>query len=234
MATSSSSDAIQQRIEGCQGLVRSLAVGIHRKVPSNVDLDDLIAYGQVGLVEAARDFDPSRGSRFSTYAYYRIRGAIYDGLGKMSWFGRAEHNHVRYEQMANEVLSQEAEQSGAAGETAADDVLWLRNITRALAVVHLATQRESEGEIESASLVDPASQPALSNLIRREIHDKLHELIDALPAEAAALIRATYFEGLTLQEAGRRLGVSKSWASRLHAKALQRLAHSLRMQGVAI
>ena len=67
----------------------------------------------------------------------------------------------------------------------------------------------------------------------REICSKLHELIDSLPQEAGQLIRAAYFEGLTLQEAGQRLGIGKSWASRLHAKTLQRLGRSLRLMGVA-
>ena len=75
----------QQWIEQCQGLVRSLALQIHRKLPANIDLEDLIAYGQLGLVEAARSFDAGRGCQFSTFAYYRIRGAIYDGAAKMSW-----------------------------------------------------------------------------------------------------------------------------------------------------
>ena len=91
---------VQQRIEECQGLVRSLALSIRRKLPPTVELEDLIAYGQVGLGEAARDFDPDRGSRFSTYAYYRIRGAIYDGLSKMAWFDRVQASQVRYEQMS--------------------------------------------------------------------------------------------------------------------------------------
>lgn len=225
----------QQLIEGCQGLVRSLAVAIHRKLPPQVDLDDLVAYGQIGLVEAARDFDPGRGGRFSTYAYYRIRGAIYDGLSKMSWFGRQDQRQVRWERMSNEVLRLEGEQ--AEGATEGDltaDVRWFRNVTRALAIVYLATQADADkgGGLESVADRTEPEAPAIA--VRREISQKLHELIAALPAEAATLIRATYFEGLTIQEAGNRLGVSKSWASRLHARALQRLARSLRLEGITV
>ena len=88
----------QHLIEHCQGMVRSLALSIHRKLPPRYELDDLISYGQVGLAEAAKDFDPRRGSQFSTFAYYRIRGAIYDGISKMTWFGRAGRQHDRCEQ----------------------------------------------------------------------------------------------------------------------------------------
>ena len=135
----------QQLIEECQGLVRSLAVSVHRKVPPSVDLEDLVAYGQIGLVEAARDYDPARGGRFSTYAYYRIRGAIYDGLSKMTWFGRRDQGRVRYERMAGEVLRHDAEAAEGPPEGGlAADVRWLRNVTRALAVVYLTTQIDTE------------------------------------------------------------------------------------------
>ena len=225
----------QQLIEECQGLVRSLAATIRRKLPPSVDLEDLVAYGQIGLVEAARDFDPSRGSRFSTYAYYRIRGAIYDGLSKMSWFGRPEHNEVRYDRMSNDVLRLEGEESETSPEGGVTvDVGWLRNVTRALAMVYLTTQVDAPEGLTLGSLEDRSSPAAPAVAIRREVSQKLRELVEALPPEAAALIRATYFEGITLQEAGNRLGVSKSWASRLHARALQRLARSLRQEGISV
>jgi RNA polymerase sigma factor for flagellar operon FliA len=224
-----------QLVEECQGLVRSLAATIRRKLPPSVDLEDLVAYGQIGLVEAARDFDPSRGGRFSTYAYYRIRGAIYDGLSKMSWFGRPEHNRVRCDRMSNDVLRLEGEQAETSSEgDITVDVRWLRSVTRALAMVYLATQADAGEGLTLGSLEDRSSPAAPAAAINREISQKLHELVAALPPEAAALIRATYFEGVTLQEAGNRLGVSKSWASRLHAKALQRLARSLRLEGITV
>jgi len=233
MATTPDS-AQQAWIEECQGLVRSLAVAIHRKLPPTVELDDLIAYGQVGLVEAAREFDPDRGNRFSTYAYYRIRGAIYDGLSKMSWFGRNEQNHLRAEERANAVLEAEAEPQAASTGDAEADLRWFRRVTRSLAMVHLTTGAVPGEPADTESLADPSASSAASVAMREEVYRKLHELIETLPEDAAQLIRATYFEGLTLQEAGRRIGISKSWASRLHARALQRLAHALRVQGISV
>jgi RNA polymerase sigma factor FliA len=89
-------ETARQLIEETQPLVRSLAQKISRKIPMQIEFEDLIAYGQIGLAEAARDFDPQRGIQFSTYAYYRIRGAIYDGVSKMSWTSRARYNRLRY------------------------------------------------------------------------------------------------------------------------------------------
>ncbi len=232
----------QQLIEQCQGLVRSLAQSIHRKLPPQTDFEDLVAYGQVGLAEAARSFDPSRGSQFSTFAYYRIRGAIYDGLSKMAWFSRSQYKQIRTEQAANDVLRLECEdEAQPTGAESPDtkptdeqaDVRWLRNVTRALAVVHLVSGEQKEDGESGVVLADDSTPTAAAAVMGEEIRQRLHELIDSLPQEPRTLIRATYFEGLTLREAGERLGISKSWASRLHAKTLQRLAQSLRRLGVA-
>ncbi len=239
MKTASNQDP-QQLIHECQGLVRSLAVGIRRKLPPNIELDDLIAYGQVGLAQAAQDFDAGRfrQTQFSTYAYYRIRGAIYDGLSKMSWFSRSQYRQVRAEQMTNEVLQVEGQQGAfqrpsQAGLQESSDAGWFRDATCALAVVRLAT-RSGQGIEDGAPMTpaDPSTPDPSVAAMGREISQKLRELIDALPEAESALIRAAYFEGLTLQEAGQRLGISKSWASRLHTKTLKHLARSLKLLGV--
>jgi RNA polymerase sigma factor for flagellar operon FliA len=222
----------QQLIVSCQGLVRSIAWKVRCKLPAHVDLEDLVGYGQVGLAEAARDFDPSRGSQFTTFAYYRVRGAILDGLSKMAWFNRSDYYQGRYEQMANDVLGLE---DSTTGQNAAveEDARWLKGVTSALAVVYLFSRRAGEGGAESQDVEDKASESPESIAEESELSRKLHELIDALPPDAAAIIRAAYFDGLTLKEAGENLGVSKAWASRLHARALGQLARSLRISQLA-
>ena len=73
-------------VEQYRSFVTALAKKILRSLPSFVELEDLEGYGQIGLIEASRRFDPTRGVQFKTFAYYRIRGAIYDGIRKMAWF----------------------------------------------------------------------------------------------------------------------------------------------------
>lgn len=222
-----------QLIEEGQPLVRSLALKISRSIPVRVDLDDLIAYGQVGLAEAARDFDPERGGRFTTYAYYRIRGAIYDGVSKMSWTSRARYRRLRYQQMANEAICQAEQGAAPPGQgSMEDEARWLRGVTEQLAVVYLANQSDESGGMQESSLEDPAEEPP-QLVASRELSQKLHELVERLPVSERRLIRDVYFEGTTLQEAADRLHISKSWASRMHARALQQLASMLRQMGVS-
>jgi RNA polymerase sigma factor for flagellar operon FliA len=184
------------------------------------------------LAEAARDFDPEQGSQFSTFAYYRIRGAIYDGISKMTWFGRAGQRQVRGEQRTNEVLAAEAEQTAKVPSASLEeDAHWFRDLSRALAVVYLVSYGSASGEKREADFVDPAALPS-QTVMDDEIVKQLHTQIDTLPAEESKFIRALYFEGQTLQQAGEQLGISKSWASRLHHKVLQRLARSLGSVGM--
>jgi RNA polymerase sigma factor for flagellar operon FliA len=224
----------QQLISEGQGLVQSLVSKIVRAIPVRVDRDDLVAYGEVGLAEAARDFDPEHGVNFTTFAYHRVRGAIYDGLSKMSWSSRAQYRRMKYRQMSGEVLAAEASTPGPAQPaTPEEEARWLRNMTHKLAVVFFASQGNEEGGIRDSTLEDPQAATASTIIAQQEIVLKLHELIAILPDIEERLIRKVYFEGATLQEAANSLGISKSWASRLHAKSLEQLARSLRRLGAS-
>ncbi len=218
----------EQLIDECQGLVRSLAAQIQKSLPRHIEFDDLVGYGQVGLAEAAQNFDPTRGGQFTTFAYYRIRGAILDGVSKMSWVSRAQYSRLKYQRMADEALQFENEEANTS-----DNIGWLKEVTGVLTVIYLSTHAAPGREGESIDVEDSTSQAPPVAVIERETCRKLHELIDSLPAESRALIRAAYFEGLTLTEAGQRLGIGKAWASRLHARALKRLARALRLAGIA-
>lgn len=216
------------------GLVRALAWKIHQKLPRHVELDDLYGYGCIGLAEAARSFDERRGIEFTTYAYYRIRGAILDGLSKMSWFNAASFHGDNYRSdrpgSAEEgEVSRDAETSSWPRNERADlhaEMTWFRQASERLSVRSFAG-----GDHLGFDPIDkgPTSE---SRLAAKEASARVHQLLDELPAAAAELMRATYFEGLTLQEAGKRLGRDKSWASRLHAKVLQKFAVALRSEGL--
>lgn len=218
----------QRLIVSCQGLVRSIAWKVHQRLPPHVDLEELVSFGQVGLAEAARDFDAGRGGQFSTYAWYRIRGSILDGLSRMRWFDRAQFEAGRYERMAHEALADEGQNAnpgqGALAQTVAREGAWLKGAASALAVACLASSRTS---FEADEIADAGSERPDEIVIRREVAEKLRALVAELPSDMATLIQATYFEGRTLTDAAAAVGISKAWASRLHARALGRLARAL-------
>jgi RNA polymerase sigma factor for flagellar operon FliA len=104
-------------------------------------------------------------------------------------------------------------------------------VTHRLAVVFFASQGGDEPGIRDSTLQDPQAAAAPAIVAQQEIVVKLHGLIGSLPSIEENLIRRVYFEGATLQEAAHSLGISKSWASRLHAKSLEHLARALRRLG---
>ena len=227
---SDSTPGTSDLIEDGRALVRSLALRIYRNIPIRVDLEDLIAYGELGLAEAARDFDAELGNQFSTFAYYRIRGAIYDGLAKMTWTSRARYRRMRNESMANQVLGTEKDKSAGESSSIEENGAWFARTTEQLAVVYLASGAGSDHDpIESVQ--DPG-ECAVQRVMHLEVSSKVRELVKKLPASESRLIQLVYFEGYTLQDAGDVLGISKSWASRMHAKILESLATEMRQMNL--
>ncbi|MEL6110008.1 MAG: sigma-70 family RNA polymerase sigma factor [Planctomycetota bacterium] len=224
---------IEELINEAQGLVRSIAIRVHRSLPIPMDLDDLIAYGQLGLAEAAQKFDPSSGARFTTFAYQRVRGAIYDGVSKMNWTSRSRLRRMRFRAMADDVLQDEASSAdastGSGSSDSGGDADWLGRVSERLAVVYLASgDDDSDGPLSEAADQQDAPSKVVAN---REMQTTLRRLVNDLPLDAKRLISNIYFEGFSLTEAAERAGISKSWASRLHAKSLDQLAQSLRRSG---
>jgi len=220
-------------IEECQGLVRHLVQQVRTRTPAWVETDDLISYGQLGLVQAAHDFDPARGVKFSTFAFYRIRGAIFDGVNKLMWFRKTRDPEVKFNQMADSVIQSSMKEAPARDLGSRDDLAreasWFTQVANSLAVVYLAAADADH----STDVVDESAAAPWSEMVERETSLKLRQAMESLPADAAALVRAVYYEDRTLQEAADRLGISKSWASRVHAKALEQLARSMKQYAEA-
>ena len=95
----------------------AIAAEVIRKLPPDLERKDIQGWAELGLVEAANSFDRTRGVQFKTFAYYRIKGAIYDGLRKMGWYSKGVYQQMRFEMHANEYLqdvSGEAPRVGSA------------------------------------------------------------------------------------------------------------------------
>src|ERR1043165_4246470 len=91
-------------VERYRSYAHALAAEFIRKIPAQVDRDDVVGYAELGLVEAARTFDPANGVHFKTFSYYRIRGAIYDGLRKLGGLPREFYRQLKMEGAANAYL----------------------------------------------------------------------------------------------------------------------------------
>ncbi|MCA9756057.1 MAG: sigma-70 family RNA polymerase sigma factor [Candidatus Eisenbacteria bacterium] len=216
-------------VEQYLGFVTAIAKKILRGLPSFVELGDLEGFGQIGLIEASRRFDATRGVQFKTFAYYRIRGAIYDGIRKMAWFDKDPDYDVTYQAAANEILTEDADsRSSAQGSaTLEDDIQGTRETILRLAGARLLSlDHESMGDIAGDS-ADPEREAELADAARI-----VHECIEQLDEKERNVVKDYYFGHLTLEEAGAKMGLSKSWTSRVHARALKNLASLVEKRGL--
>ena len=216
-------ETFESRIEDHQPLVVSLAQQIHKRLPRFITYDDVVSYGQVGLAQASRTYQPQPGTKFSSYAYYRIKGAIYDGIARMNWTTRAEYRKYKAMQMANAAVAANSDDSTEPSQES--DARWFANNVESLAMVYVFSSADSENPFENQLLGDDvAPDEAAEN---NELSQKLHEAIKNLPDDEKQLVTLTYFEGQSLAEAASQLGKSRSWGSRTHARILKTLGSEL-------
>lgn len=197
------------------GYVRSIAATVRKQFHNQVEMDDLVSYGQVGLLEAASRFDVKVGVNFLTFAHYRIKGAIFDGLRRMGVVGGGEN---RVSERANAFLTNLSDRDVATGaRTLDDDVGAIADAVTGLAVIFGSANAGTDSFEVSDQL------PPDERLVLEQLRTRVRLGIAKLPENERKLLEAYYFQGKTLEEAGAVIGQSKSWASRLHARAVESL-----------
>jgi RNA polymerase sigma factor for flagellar operon FliA len=233
MQTGSSNATIELRVKESYSLVAIVARQLRRQLSLDVPLEDLQSYGHEGLLQAARRFDESRGVPFRRWANLRIRGAILDGVRSYGNVPRRVYAQIRALQASDALQDAKIEDDAArspAGPSSpeeADQVLtgYVRAMATAMAVQFLASPKGDELD-RVVDEDDDASPEMLAE--RKELVTQLRDMLGTLPDNERTLLTRYYFDDVTLEEAGRELGLSKSWASRLHARAIETLEKRLR------
>ena len=202
--------------------VRSIARKLREQVPM-IEFDDLVGFGMQGLLEAAQRFDDRHGVAFTTFAYYRVRGAMFDGLRSMGWLPRSEYARVRFEERANNYIQSHADRTtDANGNQVEDKVRDLANALGGIAAVFV-TMLDQRDEQQL-----PDERPAPPEVIeRRQMAQRVRRVLQRLPDKERRLIEQYYYHDQTLEQVGAGMGLSKSWTSRLHARALALLREEL-------
>ncbi|MCA9576587.1 MAG: sigma-70 family RNA polymerase sigma factor [Polyangiales bacterium] len=201
-------------------LIIAIARRVRREMGNHVPVEDLEAFGIQGLLEAHSRFDPSRGARFATFAYYRIRGAMLDGVRKMvdappKSMLRTKRQHAADDIAEHAGFERGANVSGRTPEQSAEA------IQRTLA-------RLTTSFVASCVDADPDDMVAPdAPLLRREQRDVLRAALTQLPERERFILVGYYLEERPLDEVAQGLGLSISWASRLHHKGLDRLRELL-------
>ena len=213
-------------------LVEIIARQVARRVSSVVTVDDLRSFGREGLLRAARSFDESRGVPFRRWANVRVRGAMIDGVRQWGELPRRVYRELRALEAGDRLLEaydEEDAASPAATPEAADARLtdYLAGMATAMALGTVSTGSAPE------RVADGGSTTPEELVADAEIGARLRTVVATLPERERALIERHYFGEETLDAVAASLGLSKSWGSRLHARAIESLARALARAGGA-
>ena len=205
--------------------------------PGSVEFDDLVGFGQFGLLDAIEKYDPGKSVKFKTYAVTRIRGAIFDELRQLDWIPRS----VR--QKSREIEDTIGDLEAKLGRTASDAEIaqklgvseheYQQTVMKITgpSVLSLSDVWYSGNDNDHMSIGDSIESPSSLNpdviVEREEIRKIIIEAINELPEKEKMVIVLYYHEDLTFKEIGQVLEVSESRISQLHTKANLRLRAKL-------
>lgn len=220
---------VLERVTEGLPVVDVIARQVRRELLGRVSLEDLVSYGREGLLTAARSFDPGLGVPFRRWANYRIRGGMLDGARSASLLPRHVYQRLRAVEAANHASEGASEDGSAAAPGSAEEADqrladYLARIATAVAMGLLSVPVDAA----TGESVDP-SPPADEVIARGEALAAVREAVDALPEQERHLIQRHYFEDVRLDEASRELGLSKSWGSRIHSRAIASITQTLRL-----
>ncbi len=227
-------DAIRNRlVKQYLPLVKYVAGKLAVGMPQNVEFDDLVSYGVIGLFDAIDKFDPGKHVKFKTYAVTRVRGAIFDQLRQLDWVPRSVRQKTREledtvrrveSQLGRAATDQEiARELGVSMKEFEKLVMKISGTTvLSLNDVWYAGEENDRMSIGD-SIESPQSRNPDSIVEKQEIKRVIIEAINELPDKEKKVLVLYYYEDLTLKEIGAVLGVTESRISQLHTKAIIRL-----------
>ena len=208
-------------------LVKRIAFHLAARLPSSIDIDDLLQAGMIGLLEAANNFDASRGASFNTYAGIRIRGAILDEVRKLDWTPRSVHRKYREVSEAIRLIESDTgrrakgrEISNHLGISLDEYHAILQDSVgcRLFSLEESLDENTPPNEMPSSNTVSPDQE-----LYQRQFRQELADAVQLLPERERMVLSLYYERELNLKEIGEVLGVSESRICQIHGQALIRL-----------
>jgi RNA polymerase sigma factor for flagellar operon FliA len=227
----SDSPEVLERFHTTLDLVDAIAREVRRSLRGHLELEDLIASGREGLLEAARRFETAREVPFRTYATFRVRGAMIDALRRSGALSRRAYQRVMALKAMNEVNERELpylEQPFTRPDDLGEAEALLRAHVSSLAFAALlasSTPQEIAGAHESDASTEPTPEEVLSHA---ELLTAVERALGELSQEASAVVRRHYLGGERLEDIARDFDMSKAWASRMLNRSIARLARRLR------
>ncbi|MBE3570337.1 MAG: FliA/WhiG family RNA polymerase sigma factor [Bacillales bacterium] len=205
-------------------------------MPKNVSRDELKSLGFLGLVDALTKFDPSRDLKFDTYASFRIRGAILDGLRKEDWLPRGTREKAKKIEAKIEELEQQFLRHVTAEEVANELDMSVEELQQIMAEYYTANILSMDDQIKDQEemdgkgydLKDDRAAIPEEQVVKEELIQELSREVAGLSEKEKLVLSLFYQEELTLTEIGEILNLSTSRISQIHSKALFKLRNKLK------
>lgn len=217
-------------------LIKFIAQKIAVRLPSNIELDDLISSGVIGLMDAIEKYDPTRDNKFKTYAEFRIRGAILDELRAQDWVPRSVRDKAKLLDKTVSDLEADLGRQASDEEVAAklnmtlEEFFELVNQVRPVSVLSI-DEIATFSNVDKKSLMSLLEDVKVANpfiqLNSKSVKDVITRAIEELPERQRLVLSLYYYEDLNLKEIGKVLRVTESRVSQLHAQAISRLRQKL-------
>ncbi len=214
-------------------LVKYVVDRIATGLPKTIERDDLVNTAVIGLFDAMEKFDETRGTKFETYAVWRIRGAVLDELRSLDWVSRSVRKKAKEVEKAVRRLDQKFGRAAADHEVAKELNLSTGEFNRVLEEVRgsmLLSLDQSvtiDDDHDIAGLADMIEDERAADVLNdmevEEARDNLLECINRLSDQEKLVIALYYYEEMTLKEIGEALQISESRVSQIHTKAVERL-----------
>jgi RNA polymerase sigma factor for flagellar operon FliA len=221
---------IEQHLPLVDYVVGRLLIGL----PKNVSRDDISSYGIMGLIDAIEKFDYERGLQFETYASWRIRGAMIDGLRQGDWVPRSVREKAKKIEEAYQLLEQHYLRSVTDSEISDYLNVSEKEFQQMLQEISVTTVcsfddpiKEEESETRLSLMVDEKAKNPESQVNDFFLKESLAKAIDKLTEKERTVVSLFYYEELSLSEIAEVMSLSPSRISQLHSKAILRLRGSL-------
>ncbi|NQU08982.1 MAG: FliA/WhiG family RNA polymerase sigma factor [Candidatus Abyssubacteria bacterium] len=221
------------------GLVRIIAGRMAMNSPPQVEKDDLIGWGVLGLLDAVDKFDPGQRASFETYASTRIRGAIIDQIRSLDWAPRSLRRKARQMSQASaklkEKLGREPTEGELAGEMGMTDteLFELTTEIHGAYILSLDARMFEHAETGETTLghitINTAGLSPEESAEKKEMEQSLVEAIEKLSINEQHVITLYYYDELTLKEIGEVLGLSESRICQIHRAVIRKLKQSLKL-----
>jgi RNA polymerase sigma factor for flagellar operon FliA len=212
-------------------LVKRIAHHLLARMPSNIQVEDLVQAGLMGLLEAARNYDVSKGASFETYAGIRIRGSMIDDVRRGDWAPRSVHRNARRVSEAIQMVENREGRDAGDSEIAEElnvpigdyyEMLQDSASSKLFSFEELISSEDGPDEQIASSTPDP-----FEGIQKNALREGLAKAIGQLPERERLVLALYYDQELNLKEIGEVLGVSESRISQIHSQAAMRLRSRL-------